>query len=102
MLAELTERLANATSIEANASLDDIWVTLTAAWPTEGFAVQLRCLIFLSQVFADWDLVSFILFQPLSKELMIRDSCHGASFRAKDEQIIGGEGRTKVSLAVSG
>lgn len=47
MLAELTERLANATSIEANASLDDIWVTLT------------------------------------------------------DEQIIGGEGRTKVSLAVN-
>jgi len=40
MLAELTERLANATSIEANASLDDIWVTLTAAWPTEGFAVK--------------------------------------------------------------
>jgi len=29
MLAEFTERLANATAIEANASLDDIWVTLT-------------------------------------------------------------------------
>lgn len=31
MLAEFTERLANATAIEANASLDDIWVTLTVA-----------------------------------------------------------------------
>ncbi|CAK9019817.1 Hypothetical protein SCF082_LOCUS14668 [Durusdinium trenchii] len=47
MFAELTERILNATSIETNASKEDIWVTLS------------------------------------------------------DEQIIGGEGRTKVSLAVN-
>ena len=32
MYTELVERLANATVIEANASLEDIWITLTAPW----------------------------------------------------------------------
>ena len=98
MLAELTERLANATSIEANASLDDIWVTLTAAWPGEGSSGDIFC-----AVFAMLGISSLSLSQ--SDKLVIRDvlDSHGVSFRAlaKDEQIIGGEGRTKVSLAVS-
>lgn len=33
MFAELTERILNATSIETNASKEDIWVTLSVSRP---------------------------------------------------------------------